>query len=255
MQNVTLVGKGLVSKHLLKCLGNRVVAQYDSKSINTISEKDHEIIICAAPSAKKWIANADPAADLKSCHTLIENLRKTKLKKVILFSTIDVYATAKTIPEENSDEYTFDPYGKHRKMIEDSLSSSVPCSIIRLPALFGEHLEKNYVFDLMNDNNLSSVKAKTSFQWFDLRRIDECLAASERYDLVNYVVEPLSTLEIVKKFFPNKLEFLDLSSIGPSYNVKSKHTPSGYFHSKDQVTQDMESFFDDWNHNSGNHRH
>lgn len=249
MQKVTLIGKGLVSKHLTKCLGERVIAQYDSKSINTLPEKEHEIILCAAPSAKKWIANANPEDDLKSCNVLIDCLRRTKLKRVILFSTIDVYASNVSITGESSINYSSEPYGKNRKTIEDSLLSSMPCSVVRLPALFGEHLEKNYVFDLMNDNNLSNVKTKTSFQWLDLRRISECVVAAEKYDLVNYVVEPVSTLEVVEKFFPDKLEFLDSQSTGLSYNVKSQHTSSGYFHGKDQVIQDMENFFNDRHHN------
>jgi nucleoside-diphosphate-sugar epimerase len=252
MQNITLIGKGLVAKHLLNQFGERVVAQYDSKNIHTLPEREHEIVFCAAPSAKKWIANSDPVTDSKSCNILIENLRKARLEKVILFSTVDVYPDDLASLDEDSHEYSSHAYGVNRRAIETSLSLSVPCSIVRLPALFGSHLEKNYVFDLMNDNNLSAVRTNTAFQWLDLRRIRECVAAAERYGLVNYVVEPISTLEIVSRFFPAKLESIDSSTLGSFYDIKSKHTASGYFHDKEQVLRDMEEFFNDRDHNSGN---
>lgn len=254
MQKITLIGKGFVAKHLLKCFGDKITLQYDSKSIESISEKNHEIVFCAAPSAKKWIANADPVSDFKSCNTLIESLKKTKLKKVILFSTVDVYSTEFSKLDENHECFASHAYGMNRKMIEDSLRSNMSCSVVRLPALFGSYLEKNYIFDLMNDNNLSSVKINSSFQWLDLNRINECVKTAEQHDLVNYVVEPLATLEVVSNFFPDKLHLLDTETLGPNYDIRSKHAPNGYFHNKSQVLEDMEKFFDDWHHNGRDYR-
>lgn len=250
MQKITLIGKGLVAKHVSRQFNLELIQQYDSKNIQDLALVSHDVVICAAPSAKKWIANADPESDLKNCNVLIDNLKKAKIKKVVLFSTVDVYSTDSRVLDEDSEQYSSHPYGKNRRMIEEEISRAMPCSIIRLPALFGDHLEKNYIFDLMNSNNLRDVKVNTSFQWLDLRRINECLSAAEKHELVNYVVEPLSTLTIVNKFFPDKLEMLETNSAGVNYDIKSKYAPGGYFHSKEQVIEDMEQFFNDWHNNS-----
>ena len=242
---ITIIGRGFVGKNLYDLYKDQVVSVYNSGNITKLKEKEHDVIFCAAPSGKKWLANKNEEQDLASALSLVEAVSETKYSKLFLFSTVDVYDHDKNITGENSEFFTNQPYGKNRRILEDRLiSSSNKVSIIRLPALFGKHLQKNYIFDLLNDNMVEKIKIKSSFQWYFMDNLRQHIGLISRNDmrLVNLVTEPIETELIINSFFPDKKKMLDRSSIGSFYNVKTQHTNTGYFLNKEAVLKEFEEY-------------
>jgi len=246
MQKITLIGKGLVAKHLVQQFNDFEIKQFDSKNVHDLRKEEHDVVFCAAPSAKKWIANASPKIDEDNCLSLIDHLTSSKIRKIYHFSTVDVFNDPSNVNNELCDEYSNHAYGKNRRMIERALLDHFDASVIRLPALFGKFLEKNYMFDLMNSNNLHEIRSNSSFQWFDLRHLKSIIEFSEKINILNLSTEPINTSEIIETFFPDKLSSVNNVNQGPRYNMKSGFFESGYYLSKDQTLNDIKEFIHDW---------
>lgn len=124
---------------------------FNSKNIQEIENKEYEILVCAGVRAVKWFANENPDIDKKEIEKLKSSLKKVKVKKFILISTIDVYAFNNYGNEkEHSDINKLDFYGKNRVSLENWVKINFEdYLIIRLPALFGKNLKKNFIFDLL----------------------------------------------------------------------------------------------------------
>ncbi len=99
-----------------------------------------------------WIANNDPERDRANILELFDNIKKANADTLVLISTISVYEDTSDGPDENSSAYESSlAYGRHRRefesLIEDHFERHL---ILRLPALFGYGLKKNFIFDLIN---------------------------------------------------------------------------------------------------------
>ena len=97
-------------------------------------------------------ANMLSDADLIKVNSLIEHLATIKTKRFILISSIAVLANFSAHDDENTSAFqTKLAYGKHRRILEVFCEEHFDeCLVIRLPALFGECLRKNFIFDLLN---------------------------------------------------------------------------------------------------------
>lgn len=141
---------GFVGSNLLE--QSHFESLYNSKNISEIEGRSHDTIVCAGVSATKWLSNQQPKADFAKIQGLIDHLRHAKAKKFILISTIDIYdhvdgVTESTIPDPNKQE----PYGKNRYFLEQWVQENYQdYLIIRLPGLLGQHLKKNFIYDLLN---------------------------------------------------------------------------------------------------------
>jgi nucleoside-diphosphate-sugar epimerase len=233
---------GLVGKNL--CEQYNFNNFYNSSNIEEMQKLEHDIVFCAAPRAEKWIVNKDPINDLKNITNIINILSKTKIKKLVLYSTIDVYgANPKTGEEAILDFSLMSYYGKNRFFFEKYISNFIDTTVIRLPGLFGNHLKKNIIFDLKNKNMLENINLQSKFQWFYLKRLALMteMALNNNYKVVNCVTEPIKTETIVKSFFPN-LEQQCSGSIIVEYDIKSNKTNSGYFLTSNQVLNDLNHY-------------
>lgn len=242
MPKITLIGNGFVGKTLKKVF--EIDETYTSKNIDFLSEKDREIIFCAAPSGKKWLANKNPLQDAESCNLLCKNIVKTNFQKIVLFSTIDVFQNPIVGNDEFSDKFSNEPYGANRRAIETVVSNMPNHRIIRLPGLFGEYMEKNYIFDLKTQNNLENVKTQTFFQWLYLEKIRNYIEMMETEDIkiLNLATEPIKTEEIIDIFFKESKTKLDNISIGSAYDMRSIHFPGGYLAKKEEILKDLSVF-------------
>ncbi len=197
--------------------------------------------------AAKWLANKDPEGDYQNMMRLCEALSTTKADKFILISTIDVYPEI-TGFDESYDVNSKDnhAYGKNRLKFEEFVKNNFSDHhVVRLPALFGEGLKKNVIFDLLHDNQLQNINPDSSFQWYPLRRLhsDIEIVQSNNLRVVNLFTEPVVTKTIVQNFFPNK-------AIGATpapqchYDLRSKYGrifggDENYIMSASQVLQEM----------------
>lgn len=126
--------------------------QYNSKNINDIIGKEFNQVVCAGVRAEKFLANAYPQQDLESIKALIEVLKQVKCKQFILISTIDIYKSPKNVDENTSIEQDgLHPYGANRYYMEEFVRNNFDdYLIVRLPALFGKGLKKNFIYDIIH---------------------------------------------------------------------------------------------------------
>ena len=126
--------------------------QYNSKTIKNIVGQEFDQIVCAGVRAEKFLANLYPEQDLEAIQSLIEILKQVKCKKFVLISTIDIYKSPQNVDENTPiDLDGLHAYGKNRYYMEEYVRNFFEdYLIIRLPALYGKGLKKNFIFDMIH---------------------------------------------------------------------------------------------------------
>lgn len=149
MPDTVLVGStGFVGGNLLAA--HPFAAAYHSTDVHKGFGRDNGLVVYAGVPAAMYLANADPAADLAVMAAARENLRRLAPKKVVLVSSICVFADSrgKTEADEPAPE-GLAPYGANRLQLERWVRQDWPDAlIVRLPALYGKGLKKNFLYDL-----------------------------------------------------------------------------------------------------------
>ena len=145
-----LVGyTGFVGSNL--ALSTKFDAMYNSKNIKDAYGAKPDLLVYAGVPAAKYLANKAPAEDLAVIRQAEENIEKIAPKKLVLISTIDVFSVPvgvdeNTIPTQNSEAY-----GRNRRELEIWARNHYPDAlVIRLPALFGQNLKKNFIYDILH---------------------------------------------------------------------------------------------------------
>lgn len=125
---------------------------YNSRNINEISGKAYDLVVCAAAPATMWAANQNPEADKANLDRLFAAMQHASAGRFVLISTIAVLDNPSAGYVEATAVYEVaKAYGRHRRELEEKVAGHFPRShILRLPALFGPGLKKNFLFDLMN---------------------------------------------------------------------------------------------------------
>ena len=139
------VGSNLMGQHQFGGL-------FNSTNIADIRGQQFETLVCTAVPATMWLANNNPDADRANILELFDRMRKVQVDRFVLVSTIGVYSDAsKPVDENNTDFQTELAYGRHRREFEGLVTEHFPATLIlRLPALFGSNLKKNFLFDILN---------------------------------------------------------------------------------------------------------
>lgn len=141
---------------------------YNSKNIHqAFHQEEFKLVVYSGVRAEKFLANQNPEQDWLHIEKTFENIKRIKTEKFILISTVDVYTDPFEVDENTLiDEQELQPYGRHRKILEDWVLNHIENSlIIRLPALYGKNLKKNFIFDMINliptmikDDKYQSIK-------------------------------------------------------------------------------------------------
>ena len=143
-----------------QCRFDRV---YNSQSIEEIAGEHFDLVVCAGAPATMWAANARPAVDAANLCRLFKALCSAKIGRVILISTIAVFDDSSAGYTETCAKFEVDKaYGRNRRELELRAMEAFDCHVVRLPALFGPGLKKNFIFDLMNPIPSFVVPAKLS---------------------------------------------------------------------------------------------
>jgi hypothetical protein len=184
-------------------------------------------VVCAGIPAVKWLANKEPDQDRAAIGALLAVLETVRADRFVLISTIDVYPD----PAQPLDETAVlaglpnHPYGRHRLEVEQFVASRfADHAVVRLPALFGDGLKKNALFDLLHGNQVEKLNPAAQFQWYPTRRLPGDLVRLARAGLrlVNLVTEPVVLSDILRRFFP-------IAGVGPAaepaprYDVRTRH--------------------------------
>lgn len=137
------VGGNLRAAHgfAATCHSTDIMQQYGTRP---------DLCVYAGVPAAMFLANADPAADLAVMRAARENLRAIAPKQVVLISTIAVYADSRGCDEKAAPTTQgLAAYGANRLQLEQWVREDYPDAlIVRLPALYGKGLKKNFLFDL-----------------------------------------------------------------------------------------------------------
>jgi len=181
---------------------------------------------------------------------LINHLKKVKAKQVIQISTIDIYKNPKNVDENTKIETEgLHPYGKNRFYLEEFIRKQFENHlVVRLPALFGEGLKKNFIYDMLNNNCLELTHKDSIFQFYNLDNLwkDINIALKNNISLLNITTEPVSAKEIAREVF--QIKFNNITEKPPAnYDVKSINhdlwnSTNGYLYNKFQVFNDLKSF-------------
>lgn len=109
-----------------------------------------DLAVYAGVPAAMYLANQNPAADLALMAQARENLRRMRPSQVVLVSTIAVYKDSRGRDEDSPMETQgLPPYGANRLQLERWVREDFPgAMIVRLPALYGIGMKKNFLYDL-----------------------------------------------------------------------------------------------------------
>lgn len=242
-----LVGcTGLVGKNLLEQTDFDFL--YSSKNMDNSFPDGCDLYLACLP-ATKWMINQSTESkilDCINCLNIIDILSKKRYNKVVLISTIDVYLNS----EAGSDEDKLIDndgigYGQNRLLFEKLVQKELQYNslkIYRLPALFGDGLKKNVLFDLINSNNIKHINKNSYYQWYNLDRLWDDINSYEKQEgfVVNLFTEPVFTKDIVDKYFDSSIGFM--SDLPVIYNYKTKFSTSGYILSAEEVMSEIEGF-------------
>lgn len=199
---------------------------YRSTNITEIAGRSFHSIVCAGAPAQKWIANREPAADLKKIEGLIAHLQTTPCERFVLISTSDVFKRPVGVDEEAPvDERELHPYGLHRRLLEKFVQERFANHlIVRLPGVVGPGLRKNVIFDFLNGNNLHAIDSRGVFQFYPMVNLwyDICLALESGLKLVHLTAEPVSVKEIAAACFGRRFEQFVVSAPA-AYDFQSRY--------------------------------
>ena len=223
---------------------------YNSKNIESIAGEKFDFLICAGAPAVKWLANKEPDRDKASLDRLMQSLTKVEVGKFVLISTVDVYPTPVDVDEATAiDTENLHPYGKHRLELEDFVRDRFNSAIIRLPALFGEGLKKNIVYDFLHNNQVEKIHCDHVFQFYNLDYLwrDIQVVLENDLALVNFATEPIPVREVAREAFG--LEFTNRPHDRPiRYDMKTRYGDrfgrgaSSYLYERSCIVQDLTNF-------------
>lgn len=149
------VGGNLAAAHQFNGL-------YNSKNITQSFGADNGLVVYSGMASEKFLANADPTADLALAQQAMENIRQMQPQKLVLISTVDVYPNPVQVDENTPAGGKDAPaYGANRLQLENWVRQEYPDALIlRLPGLFGKGIKKNFIYDMITITPSALTEAK-----------------------------------------------------------------------------------------------
>lgn len=148
-----LVGyTGFVGGNIYSAAGGQIQAVYNSKNVAEAYGTRPDLLIYAGLRAEKYLADHAPERDMALIRQAEEDIERIALGKLVLISTIDVFKVPKDV-DEHSTIHTdgLHAYGYDRYQLECWVRERYPDAlIVRLPALFGKGMKKNFLYDLIH---------------------------------------------------------------------------------------------------------
>lgn len=222
--------------------------KFNSKNISNFSIPKNcnaELYLSCLPAAK-WLVNKNLKADIQNINHIIDKISTYEYKRIVLFSTIDVYNDS---PLGSNEDYSPNisnlSYGNNRYLFElfvRSFLTTEDLKIFRLPALFNKHIKKNILFDLLNNNNIQNINPNSAYQWYNLDNlandIEENSFLLHKQTIFNLFPEPVETSEILSMFDIK----IQSSQSRIDYNYETKYGNSGYIKNKHDSLKEIQEF-------------
>lgn len=241
-------GSGYVGGFLAKRMP--FTRTFRRSDIDGIRDETYDLVVCAGMPAAKWLANQNPVEDSENTDRLMDALKSAKTDSFVLISTVDIYQGHVSCDEMTTPQPDH-TYGRNRLRLERFVKANFPnYHILRLPALFGDGLKKNALFDLMHDNQVEKINPSSEFQWYDLEwlpgDIRFCMEKGIRE--ANLFTEPVAMETIRRSLFPR----IELNPSAPvaRYNHKTilsafhggAYGETGYRAQSDEVLKAMHRY-------------
>ena len=223
---------------------------YNSKNIDAIRGEHFETLVCAGVPAVKWWSNKHPEEDWLNIGKLLSDLEKVTTDRFVLISTVDVFRDPAGVDEASAiDAEALEPYGKHRRRVEEFVESQFEVyHIIRLPGLFGDGLKKNIIYDFIHDNQIENIHAESQYQFYSLARIgsDMRTAIANELRIIHFATEPVKVHEVAASGFD--FYFEQTPDYQPArYDMRTNHAhlygeKGSYLASKRSVLDQIRTF-------------
>ncbi len=219
-----LVGyTGFVGSNI--ALSKKFNEYFNSKNIDTIGQYNYDVVVYAGVTGTKYFANLYPEDDFKHITATIDNLKNIRTKKLVLISTVDVYNN----PVNKNEDYSLThdgslSYGNNRLFLEQWVENNIDnYHIIRIPALYGHNLKKNFIYDIIHiiPNTLQEDK------YILLQKDSEKTASHYKKEghLFKYNSGNTMSIKEDRAFFQqykfNALNFTDSRNIYQFYNLNN----------------------------------
>jgi nucleoside-diphosphate-sugar epimerase len=205
---------------------DRFTARFNSRTITDATGLRFGEVVCAGVQAVKWWANRNPEEDWAGIRRLLDVLETVKADRFVLISTVDVYKDPNGCDEDATlDLDGLHAYGTHRRRVEEFVLDRYQdrAVIVRLPGLFGPRLKKNLIFDLMEGRDVSGFNPNSTFQFYDITRLQSDLDVIERNKLalVNLAVEPVRVADVATVIGGNPAFLPGAPKV--SYDMQTRH--------------------------------
>lgn len=178
--------------------------KYNSSNIGDIGDKEYDLVVSAANRAEMWRINQEPDKDLAEINDFIGHIKKAKIGKLVLISTVGIYKNPNGADEDTPiDTDGLSPYGANRYYLEQFCQDNFDTTVVRLPGLFGDGLKKNVIYDLIHDNNVDKIHKGGVYQYYNLDNIwrDINIALENNIKVINFATPPVSTQEVAREAF------------------------------------------------------
>lgn len=221
MKRDLLVGStGFVGSNLAKA--HPFSLQVHSSNIENAFANAFDLAIYAGVPGTKFIANLDPKSDRKIIEQAKENIDRIEAKKLVLISTTDVYGKKKGLCETDIPlSEGLDAYGLNRLHLEQWIQKKhSDALIVRLPAIYGENLKKNFIYDLIH----RSPVFLSSSKYEEMKDMNPLIEKNYRLDSSGFWKnQRLEQAEELDRWFEsqpfNALNFTDSRSVFQFYDL------------------------------------
>ncbi len=194
-------------------------AGFDHTNIEQAYGLNPDLLVYAGVPAVKYLANQDPAADFALIQQAFDNIQKINPKQLVLISSVDVY---KDSFEKNEDSFMdktdMEAYGLNRLLLEEMLRERYPDAlIVRLPALFGANIKKNFIYDLLNPAPFMLNEAKFTELSAKIDFLSDCYKqqANGFYQLQK--LDSNTKAQLIKQLADNNFSALNFTDSRASY--------------------------------------
>lgn len=195
---------------------------YNSKNIQEAYGKEFDILIYSGVRAEKFIANSNPNEDKILIEKAIENIKKINFNKLVLISTVDIYPNPVDVDEDSIIDKNEQAYGRNRYYLENWIRDNInDYHILRLPALFGKNLKKNFIYDMIKIVPSMLKKEKYIELSKKYNDIEKCYYLDGDFYKLKNIDE--KSFKKLKEFFENNdfnaLSFTDSRNFYQFYNL------------------------------------
>jgi nucleoside-diphosphate-sugar epimerase len=198
---------------------------FDPTDIEHIAGRRFDLVVCSGPRTAKWQANADPAADRDNIECVVTALERANIGKLVVVSTVEVFLNPVDVDEDSPVPTAgLHAFGRNRRWLEQIAASRFDALVVRLPALYGPGLERNVLFDLLKDNDVSKIDSRGLYQFYDIGRLsrDIDLALDAELSLAHLTPEPDVVADVARAALG--IEFTnEIASVPVRHDVHTRY--------------------------------